>query len=113
MEAYLISRFIIRSVGVVVACIIARSIYYDAKSRGMQDLGWAYGVFLMMIVFLPLYFIYRKPKLTKEEIDEKFRIQREATKQQQLEEITTNQAQGLVVSVAVLTWTLKLMSLVT
>jgi 4-amino-4-deoxy-L-arabinose transferase-like glycosyltransferase len=54
---------IIRLVGVVIALIIALLVRKDAKSRGMKAAGWAVGVFLMMIVFLPLYFIMRKPRL--------------------------------------------------
>lgn len=36
----------------------------DADKRGMNAWGWGIGVFLLLIVFLPLYFILRKPLLT-------------------------------------------------
>lgn len=54
-------------------CILAWVCYWvvkDARSRGMDGTGWAIGVFLLLIVFLPLYFMFRKPKLVIEEKNE-------------------------------------------
>jgi hypothetical protein len=56
-------------VAILIALLIAVAVYNDAKPRGMEALPWAIGVFLMMIIFLPLYLILRKPKITEEEID--------------------------------------------
>ena len=44
-------------VGVVIAILVA----LDASKRGMNALGWFLGVFLLCIIFLPLYLIVRKP----------------------------------------------------
>jgi hypothetical protein len=46
-------------IGAIVAVITAK----DASKRGMNEFGWGVGVFLAMIVFLPLYLIVRKPLL--------------------------------------------------
>ena len=50
-------------IGIIIALVIALIVRNDAKSRGMKHLAWSAGVFLLLIVFLPLYFILRKPKL--------------------------------------------------
>jgi len=50
-------------IGLIIAAIVAYFVGQDAEKRGMNALGWGIGVFLLMIVFLPLYFILRKPKL--------------------------------------------------
>jgi hypothetical protein len=55
--------------GILIALLIAVAVYNDAKPRGMEALPWAAGVFLLMIIFLPLYFILRKPKMAEDEID--------------------------------------------
>jgi hypothetical protein len=47
------------AIGIIVAAFIAK----DASKRGMSEFGWFIGVFLAMIVFLPLYLIVRKPVL--------------------------------------------------
>ncbi len=39
----------------------------DAQKRGMNPIGWGIGVFLILIVFLPIYFMVRKPILTEGE----------------------------------------------
>ncbi|MFO0793706.1 MAG: hypothetical protein U0586_06555 [Candidatus Brocadiaceae bacterium] len=56
-----------RMVGLLIAAIIAVWVYIDAKNRGYKTLpavGWMLGVFLLMIVFLPLYLVLRgrRPK---------------------------------------------------
>ena len=48
-------------IGMCIAFVIAFWVYTDAAKRGMNAVGWAIGVFLLLIVFLPLYFIKRKP----------------------------------------------------
>lgn len=50
-------------IGIIIALTVAILIYQDASKRGMNAWGWGIGVFLLLIVFLPLYFILRKPKL--------------------------------------------------
>jgi hypothetical protein len=49
-------------IALIIALVIAISIGKDASKRGMNSLGWGLGVFVLMIIFLPLYFIVRKPK---------------------------------------------------
>ena len=48
-------------IGLFIACIFGYFIYGDAKARGMNAPGWTIGVIALMIVFLPLYLIVRKP----------------------------------------------------
>ena len=48
-------------IGMIIAAVVAYYVYEDANKRGMDGLAWAFGVFLLMILFLPLYFILRKP----------------------------------------------------
>lgn len=50
-------------IGLVIALVAAILVAQDAKKRGMNPIGWAIGVFLLLIIFLPVYFIVRKPKL--------------------------------------------------
>jgi MFS family permease len=58
-------------IGIIIALTIAILIGQDASKRGMNAWGWGIGVFLLLIIFLPLYFILRKPKLeTKEPIQD-------------------------------------------
>lgn len=48
-------------IGLIIAGAAAFFVYQDAAKRGMNAVLWAIGVFLLLIVFLPLYFILRKP----------------------------------------------------
>ena len=49
--------------GLLIAFLIACWVYSDATDRGSSSpVGWAAGVFLLLIVFLPLYFIFRPAK---------------------------------------------------
>jgi hypothetical protein len=48
-------------VGMIIAAILAAFVAKDASKRGMNAAGWFFGVFLLLIIFLPLYFIVRKP----------------------------------------------------
>jgi MFS family permease len=50
-------------VGLIIAAILAAFVAKDASKRGMNAAGWFFGVFLLLIIFLPLYFIVRKPLL--------------------------------------------------
>ena len=46
-------------VGFLIAACIAGWVRFDAKKRGLSSgaaIGWGVGVFLLLIVFLPLYF---------------------------------------------------------
>ena len=47
--------------GVLIALVIAITVGIDAKKRNMNPWLWSVGVFLLLIVFLPIYFIVRKP----------------------------------------------------
>lgn len=47
----------------VVVLVIAVLVGQDANKRGMNGVLWGIGVFLLCIVFLPLYLIVRKPVL--------------------------------------------------
>lgn len=47
--------------GLILVAIIAFAVGADAKKRGMNGALWGVGTFLLCIVFLPLYFIVRKP----------------------------------------------------
>jgi uncharacterized protein YacL len=48
--------------GLVIAVVIAVLIGNDAKSRGMNGLGWGIFTFLICIVAVPIYLIVRKPR---------------------------------------------------
>ena len=48
-------------IGFIIAAIAGYLVAVDANKRGMSGTGWGIGVFLLLIVFLPLYFICRKP----------------------------------------------------
>lgn len=50
-------------IGMAIAGAVAYWVFLDARARNMQAPLWALGVFAIMIVMLPLYFILRKPKL--------------------------------------------------
>ena len=46
--------------GLGIALIVAAWVYSDAKERGSSSpILWAFGVFAMLIIFLPLYLIMR------------------------------------------------------
>ena len=47
-------------IGIVIAGFVAFWVYGDAQKRGNSG-AWAFGVFVMMIIFLPLYLIVRNP----------------------------------------------------
>ena len=47
--------------GFLIALIVGILVGQDANKRGMNGIGWGLGVFLLMIVFLPIYLIIRKP----------------------------------------------------
>jgi MFS family permease len=49
--------------GLAIAAVIAAFVASDASKRGMNAVGWFFGVFLLLIVFLPAYLIVRKPLL--------------------------------------------------
>ena len=50
-------------IGLTILALITSWVSSDAKKRGMNPFAWGLGVFLVLIVFLPIYFIVRKPKL--------------------------------------------------
>jgi len=49
--------------GFIILIVITILVGNDAEKRGMSGFGWGAGVFFLMIIFLPLYFIVRKPLL--------------------------------------------------
>jgi 4-amino-4-deoxy-L-arabinose transferase-like glycosyltransferase len=51
----------VQIIGLLIALIAAVLVGQDASKRGMNAVGWGIGVFLLLIIFLPLYFIMRKP----------------------------------------------------
>ena len=58
-------------VGIIIAFWIAFAIYRDAKNRyptaSSAPIRWAIGVFLALIIFLPIYLIVRPKKLKEEQ----------------------------------------------
>ncbi|MCG6187699.1 hypothetical protein [Maribellus maritimus] len=50
-------------IGIIIAIIVGIVIAQDANKRGMNGTLWGVCVALLMIVFLPIYFIVRKPKV--------------------------------------------------
>ena len=52
--------------GYIIAAFVAYLVGQDAIKRGMNPWGWGIFVFLIMIVGLPCYFIFRKPKITQD-----------------------------------------------
>ena len=46
---------------ILIPLIVAVLVAQDANKRGMNGVLWGIGVFLLCIVFLPLYLIVRKP----------------------------------------------------
>lgn len=58
-------------IGLLIAAAVSVWVYTDAKNRGYKTLhavGWMLGVFLLMIVFLPLYLFVRTRKENPVEI---------------------------------------------
>jgi|SRR5579872_3701376 len=51
------------SLGLLVSMSVAFWVGWDARRRGMDPGAWGAGVLLLLIVFLPLYFLFRKPLL--------------------------------------------------
>jgi hypothetical protein len=51
----------VQIIGIVIALVAGILVGQDANKRGMNAWGWGIGVFLVLIIFLPLYFILRKP----------------------------------------------------
>jgi len=52
-------------IGAIIAGAVAIWVATDANKRGMNGIGWGIGVFLLCIVFLPIYLIVRKPLLVQ------------------------------------------------
>jgi MFS family permease len=50
-------------IGLIIAAVVAAFVANDASKRGMNAVGWCFGVFLLLIVFLPLYLLVRTPLL--------------------------------------------------
>jgi uncharacterized protein YacL len=49
--------------GMIIALVVAILVGQDAVKRGMNPWVWGIFVFLIMIIGLPCYFIFRKPLL--------------------------------------------------
>ena len=54
---------IVSLISLVVVLGSAVWVFMDAGKRGMSAIGWALGVFILWIIFFPLYFILRKPAI--------------------------------------------------
>jgi hypothetical protein len=52
-----------QAIGVLIAATVAFFVVKDASKRGMNAWVWGVGVFCLLIIVLPIYFIVRKPKL--------------------------------------------------
>jgi hypothetical protein len=50
-------------IGLLIALTVGVFVGVDASKRGMNAWGWGIGVTLLLIIFLPAYFITRKPLL--------------------------------------------------
>ncbi len=50
-------------IGIIIAALAGIAVGNDAKKRGMNGGAWGLGVFLLLIILLPIYFIKRKPLL--------------------------------------------------
>lgn len=53
----------VNELGLIIPLIVAIFVGLDAKKRQMNYIGWGIGVFFLLIIFLPLYFFMRKPKV--------------------------------------------------
>ena len=61
----LIKNQFMEVLGYIIAAVVAYLVGQDAVKRGMNPWGWGIFVFLIMIIGLPCYFIFRKPKITQ------------------------------------------------
>jgi zinc-ribbon domain len=52
--------------GFLVVALLAVWVGMDAEKRGMSGILWGIGVFLLCIIFLPIYLIVRKPLLPQQ-----------------------------------------------
>ena len=52
-------------IGFLIDLVIAIWVASDANKRGMNGVLWGIGVFLLCIIFLPIYLIVRKPLLAE------------------------------------------------
>ena len=50
-----------QALGFLIALVVGILVGKDANKRGMNGILWGIGVCLLMIVFLPIYLIVRKP----------------------------------------------------
>lgn len=63
MDDVTMIRLVAGLIGLALPLICAIFVGIDASKRGMSGIGWGIGVFLLCIVFLPIYLIVRKPLL--------------------------------------------------
>jgi hypothetical protein len=70
-------------IGLLIALVVGIAVGNDASKRGMRAFWWGFGVFMLMIIFLPLYFILRKPKIVAKPEET---IKPEETKQEEVKE---------------------------
>ena len=56
-------------IGLIIALLAGIAVGNDAKKRGMNAWGWGIGVFLLLIIFLPIYFMTRKPLLENQKME--------------------------------------------
>ncbi len=53
-------------IGLLIAIIIATWVFFDAKSRGKSHgvaFGWFLGTLFLLVIFLPLWFIFRPKRV--------------------------------------------------
>ncbi len=53
-------------IGFLIALGIGIAVGRDASRRGMNGGAWGVGVFFLLIIVLPIYFIKRKPLLAEQ-----------------------------------------------
>jgi len=55
----------VQVLALIISLALAILVGKDASKRGMNPWGWGIGVFILWIIFLPLYFIVRSRKHNK------------------------------------------------
>lgn len=101
-----------RFIGLLIAAAGAVWVYKDAKKRGYETLaaiGWALGVFFLMIVFLPLYlFAGRKGKRCNEELSYNYENKKEVSGAMKIHVDRGEREEGLIFKKKVFFCTVRL-----
>ena len=65
MEQFIITfTWVVIVISLAIAGTVGVFVGKDANARGMNGIFWGLAVFAMMIVFLPLYALVRKPLIS-------------------------------------------------